>query len=228
MAIIEAKILDRKFTRLIWKSLKTGHLELYHNNIIRTGSIISPLLANIFMNQLDVFIDQVKNNFDLGKESRESKESNIYHYLMTKAKKDGDMILLKKLAKEKLQIPWAADPRYKKLAYVRYADNWLVGIKGSLEDTKLIYGKIEKFLTSIGLNQSKTKITNISRSKVSFLGTRIYRAKDTKFVRIVGKSSIKSKRKPRKLRIEAPIDKIIKKLYDAGFMSKGKSHPKFV
>ena len=80
MAIIEAKILDRKFIRLIWKSLKAGHFEfaVYKNNIIGTpqGSIISPILANIFMSQLDSFIKELKLDFDKGKESRASKETN--------------------------------------------------------------------------------------------------------------------------------------------------------
>jgi group II intron reverse transcriptase/maturase len=234
MILIESKILDRKFTRLIWKSLKAGHFEFakYQNNISGTpqGSIISPILANIFMTQFDSFMEELKSNFDLGKESRESKESNRYHYLMTKAKNTGDMELLKKLAKKKLQIPWAdhSDPRYKKLSYIRYADDWIVGIKGSLVNAKEIYNKIEDFLKSIGLtlSESKTKITNISKSEVIFLGTKIYRAKHTKFVRIARTSSIK--RNPRRLRLDAPINKILSKLHNADFMRNSKSHPKFV
>jgi hypothetical protein len=57
------------------------------------------------MHELDVFIEKLKLDFDIGKESRESKESSRYHYLMGKAKKAGNMELLKQLAKEKLQIP---------------------------------------------------------------------------------------------------------------------------
>lgn len=103
-----------------------------------------------------------------------------------------------------------------------------MGIKGSIEEAKMIYAQIEEFLTSIGLtlSVSKTKITNISKDEVSFLGTRIYRAKHTKFVRISRTSSIK--RNPRRLRLEAPISSILKKLHTAGFMEEGKSHPKFV
>jgi group II intron reverse transcriptase/maturase len=234
MALIESKILDRKFTRLIWKSLKAGHFEFttYQNNISGTpqGSIISPILANIYMTQLDQFIENLKSEFDLGHKSRETKIYNRFHYLKAKAKKEGNMDLLTKLAADSRKFPRSdfSDPQFKKISYVRYADDWIVGIKGSYEETKQIYSKIENFLKTINLTLSvtKTKITNISKSEVLFLGTKIYRAKHTKYVRIQQSSSIR--RNSRRLRLDAPIIKILSKLHNADFMKKGRSHPKFV
>lgn len=81
MKLIENKILDRKFTRLIWKSLKAGYFGFnwYHNNISGTpqGFIISPLLANIFMTQLDSFMEQVKKNFNIASKSLPKKQIDI-------------------------------------------------------------------------------------------------------------------------------------------------------
>lgn len=127
MAIIEKKILDRKFTRLIWKSLRAGHFEFhkYHNDVAGTpqGSIVSPILANIFMDQLDVYVQELQISFDKGNKSKISSLANNNHSRISRAKKKGDMALVKKLAKEGRIYPSAdfSDPSFKKLSYVRYA-----------------------------------------------------------------------------------------------------------
>jgi retron-type reverse transcriptase len=264
MTLIESKILDRKFTRLIWKSLRAGHLEFaneskkYHNNLgtlssgnllpYKAGSIISPILYNIFMTQFDSFMEEQINNYDhtcallyrtAVKESRKSKESSR-SFLKAKAKKAGEphKESLNNLAKDKFPIPapcaWSypSDNRDIKLSYIRYADDWIVGVKGTIKDAKEISNKIDIFLTSLGLTlrNTKPKIVNISKSEILFLGTKIYRAKDNKYVRIVKTSSIKTKinTNTRRLRLDAPMIKILSKLHDADFMRKNKSHPKFV
>lgn len=75
---------------------------MYHNNISGTpqGSIISPLLSNIFMSQLDSFVEELKMDFDKGSKSKVSPAANRYHYLITKAKRESNMEEVVKLAKE--------------------------------------------------------------------------------------------------------------------------------
>ena len=68
--IIKAKVKDPRFIDLIRKSLKAGYFEFqtYSHTLVGTpqGSIISPLLANIYMHKLDEFVLKLKAQFDLG------------------------------------------------------------------------------------------------------------------------------------------------------------------
>jgi retron-type reverse transcriptase len=234
MALIEQKIKDRKFTKLIWKSLKGGHFEFgsYKYNIIGTpqGSIISPILANIFLCQLDNFVLALKKDFDKGNDSREDKNHGKLRLKIQQAKSKGDMVQVIALAKQAKLLPYTnhSDPRLKRLCYVRYADDWMVGIKGSKSETEEILNKIKEFLSTLdlSLNVSKTKITNVSTDKANFLGTRIYRARHVKYVRMARTSAIKRNRL--KLRLDAPILDLVKKLKEVGFMKQGKSYPRFI
>jgi retron-type reverse transcriptase len=82
MEIIENKIKDRRFTKLIRKALKAGYLTFGRHkiNIVasREGSIVSPILANIFLHQLDLFVLSLKESLEqriLGKKAPISKAS---------------------------------------------------------------------------------------------------------------------------------------------------------
>lgn len=196
MNIIESKILDRQFTKLIWKALKAGYFEfnVYSNDLAGTpqGSIISPILSNIYMSQLDDYVNSMKGKFDIGSKSKISKMAARIHSQshLNRSKARGDMKKVLVLSKLSKTVPWAdfVDPSFKKLSYVRYADDWVIGIKGSYSDTKNIYNLVKLFLSSIGLTLSdcKTKLTNLNKSRVLFLGTYITRAKEHSFTRVRG------------------------------------------
>lgn len=234
MKIIEQKILDRKFTKLIWKSLKAGYFEfkVYHNNISGTpqGSIISPILANIFMSELDRMVEQLKEEFDVGSKSKLSIEASKFHNKIAYAKKKGRMDLVKLYAKEARKYPSAAfdDTSFKKLSYVRYADDWIIGVKGTYEETVQILDKVRNHLSEMGLTLSdkKTKITNLNTSRALFLGTIIKRATEFSYSRTSHNQYLR--RNSKKLRLEAPIDRILEKLSDADFIRSGKPSPKLV
>ena len=129
MTILENKIQDRKFTRIIWKSLRANLMETHtiKHNIIGTfqGSILSPLLANIFLHQLDEFILGEKANFDRGSASRVTPEYNRLRYAEHKLRSQGHVMEAQSIARSRRTTVYSNyhDENYKRLEYVRYADD---------------------------------------------------------------------------------------------------------
>nr|QTG38659.1 hypothetical protein [Ganoderma sp. TQC-2021a] len=233
MRIIEGKITDRRFTNLIWKALRVGYFEfdVYQHSLTGTpqGSIVSPLLCNIFMNQLDQFMSSLAFQFNKGDKPRLNNEYSAHASALARAKRKGDLDRMKveMAAMRKLNSIDFYDPNFRRLYYVRYADDWIVGIRGSLEETRNILNKIDSKLSELGLtlSQEKTKIANINNEKVLFLGTLISRSKHRRFTMMnVGTT----RRLGLGIRLEAPLDRVRRKLTDAGFIKEGIPSPKFI
>jgi retron-type reverse transcriptase len=109
MLLIEDKIIDRRFTKLIRKALSAGYFEfkVYKSNVIGTpqGSIISPILANIFLHQLDQFVLSLQDKFNKGKRAPRTKISRFFEYHILKARKDNDNRTMRKLIAERSLNP---------------------------------------------------------------------------------------------------------------------------
>jgi hypothetical protein len=101
-------------------------------------------------------------------------------------------------------------------------------VKGTLKETEAILAQVKNCLTEMGLtlSESKTKITNLNNSKALFLGTIIKRAREYSYARTSHNNVLK--RNSKKLRLEAPIQRILNKLHNADFMRNNESCPKMV
>jgi len=199
MTPIENFILDRQFTKLIRKSLKAGYFvfTVYQSNSIGTppiafdksiakeGSIISPILANIFMHQLDLFIMNLKKGFDKGDMAKRTTISRSLEYQISKARQGYNYEKVKALIKLRNITPASEleDLNFRRLMFVRYADDWVLGIRGTYKEACQMKETVQNFIESmkLTLNLDKTKITNINKDRVLFLGTYIYRTHTQSF-----------------------------------------------
>ena len=133
MQLLERRIQDQRFLELIRKALKAGYLISGNRetDIVATspGSVISPILANIFLHELDVYVLQLKKAFDSAKTGYRprSKVSRKYSYLLRKAKLIEDSEVRKRLMKKYATLLRSVDNKTegdhsKRLMYVRYGD----------------------------------------------------------------------------------------------------------
>jgi group II intron reverse transcriptase/maturase len=249
--LIEDKILDRQFTKLIRKSLKAGYFlfNVYKDDMIGTpqGSIISPILANIFLDQLDKKVDQIKENFDIGGNTPIYNPTASAMWTKIRSKKlqafkpgtDAErryIELGKSLHQVNMSTPSFSynDPNLncrlwrRELFYTRYAADWVIGIRGSKSDAENIKEEIKTFLESIDLtlSDSKTKITNFATEYIKFLGVSLKRSNVTKYMENEKKGV--TQRQSLKMRIILPKNDIRKKLTNAGFIVDDKPRPRFV
>ncbi len=180
IGILGERIKDQRFLRLIRKFLKAGYLEdwQYHKTYSGTpqGGIISPILANIYLDKLDCFMAKLKKEFDLGKRRKTTSKANYYAGAMTKLRKrlsaaesaeerEHLQKEIRKVELERQKYP-NGDPfdhNFKRLQYTRYADDFLVGVIGGKEDALKIKAQIKEFVFSalrLELSEEKTLITN--------------------------------------------------------------------
>jgi len=187
--ILRRRIQDEHFIALMWKFLKAGYMEQweYHSTFSGTpqGSGVSPILANIYLTELDNFMEQYATGFnrDNGKSYRlPSPEYNRVHNQYNKAKKNLNIAEdhraavreFKNAQRRQLDTPNFPqfDPNYKRLQYNRYADDFVIGVIGSKADAERIKSNIGKFLSEqlkLTLSVEKTKVTH-SSELIRYLG----------------------------------------------------------
>ena len=183
--LIHSKIKDARIIKLIYKFLKAGYLEdwQYHKTYSGTpqGGIISPLLANIYLHELDKFVMKLKSEFDTrGKEPIRteyrllSNEIQILSYHIGRA--DGiekERMLAEYRQKRKLMLKMPCTAQTSKcIKYIRYADDFILGVKGSKSDCVWLKEQLSKFIAErlrMELSADKTLITHSSQS-ARFLG----------------------------------------------------------
>jgi len=183
MNILRENIRDNRFLRLIEGALKAGYCEewTYHPSLSGSpqGGIVSPILSNIYMDRLDRFVqDMLIPEYTRGTRRKEGEEYRRLHSLSTYYRNTGRIERAEELRKAMQQYP-SVDPNdeeYRRLRYVRYADDFLLGYAGTMAEATEIKEKIAAFLRTqlnLTLSADKTLITHASTGRARFLGYEI-------------------------------------------------------
>jgi len=223
LRILSKRITDKRFLHLLGQFLKAGYVEewKFHQTYsgVPQGGTLSPVLSNIYLDELDRAMVAISAEFHQGKKRKATREhrslTNAIYLAKKKARKTGDWSTYKALKQKQLKTEATdpQDPGYKRLYYVRYADDFLVGIHGSKADAEEIRGKLEVFLRNelqLELSPEKTLITN-SKERVRFLGYDIKRWKGSRKFRFHTRQGVKTQRTGSyHLNLLMPADKTLK------------------
>lgn len=223
LRILNNRITDKRFLHLVEQFLKAGYVEDWKFNQtfsgVPQGGTVSPVLSNIYLNELDRAMIAISAECSHGKRRKATREhrslTNAIYQAKKKARETGNWSRYKMLKQKQLKTEATEplDPGYRRLCYLRYADDFLVGIHGSKADAEKIKSKLEVFLRDelqLELSLEKTVITN-AKKRVRFLGYDIQRWKGIRKRRLHTRQGVKTQRTGSyHLSLFIPADKTIK------------------
>jgi len=212
MGLLRKKIADERFLRLIQAMLDAGYLEdwTYHKTYsgVPQGSIVSPVLANIYLHEFDRFMSKMKEQFDQGKRRRTNNVYQRYTDAIRGLREKAETLKGKEGGKDKLQeiqreiktlqsrrrhLP-SGDPfdcTYKRLYYCRYADDYLIGIIGSHADAEQISQEVKRYIEEtlkltiaeekFHIRHSKEGATFLGYGVKTYSGNRVVKVKRGKY-----------------------------------------------
>lgn len=198
---LKKEIFSKPFIDLYWKAVKSHYInpvnkvEEFSNVGVPQGGVLSPILSNIYLHELDKFIqikvEESKKSGPTSKDHSEykkihSKISNMRQYFLptyrynrtlTKEQEKERLEKILKLEKVRAKYPSKIQGSGYRVYYVRYADDFLIGINGPRRIAEELKQKVQLFLLNklkLTFNTEKTKITR-SDQGVYFLGARLKR-----------------------------------------------------
>jgi len=177
---LSERIHDRRFIRFLQMLLDAGYMEDWTYNEtwsgVPQGGIVSPVLSNILLSRLDSYVETVLIP-QYTKGARRASNPEYQHLLKEAAKhrKKGEIEEAEELRRQAQQIPSIDinDPNYRRLRYVRYADDFLLGFNGPKAEAEAIKKQLRAFLQKelkLELSEEKTLITNARKEAARFLG----------------------------------------------------------
>jgi group II intron reverse transcriptase/maturase len=234
MEMLRKKIVDERFLRLIQAMLDAGYLEdwTFHRTYsgVPQGSIVSPVLANIYLHEFDQVMNRMKEQFDQGKRRKGNKVYQRYTEAIRHLRKQAENLKGKEASKDQLRdiqrtikvlqaqrrrLP-SGDPfdeTYKRLWYCRYADDYLIGIIGSYADAEQVSQKVKRYMEEtlhLTIAEEKSHLRP-SREGTIFLGYEVRTYTGNRVVKVKrGKYHTTSKSVTEQIQLGLPKDRLPK------------------
>ena len=180
LSVLGEKLHDNRFLRLLKYLLKADYMEdwKYGRTLSGTpqGGVVSPILSNIYLDRLDKYVETVLiPAYTRGTKRRRNRTWGALSTRLAYHRKKGNHQLAATLRKEMQQMPYGDpyDPGYRRLRYVRYADDFVLGFIGPKAEAGQIKESLETFLRDtlkLELSKDKTLITHATSQAARFLG----------------------------------------------------------
>lgn len=183
LAILGRKVQDGRFLRLVENLLKAGYLDdwVYHRTHSGTpqGGVVSPILSNIYLNELDRYVeDDLMPAHTRGRARTHNREYYRVkeHVKRLHARGQTDEALEGQRYLRTLPKSDPRDPAFRRLRYVRYADDFLLGFTGPKVEAEAVKASVASFLRDrlrLELSEQKTLVTHAATERARFLGYEI-------------------------------------------------------
>jgi group II intron reverse transcriptase/maturase len=183
IGILGERIHDNRFLTLVRRMLRAGYLEDWRFNATLSGApqggVVSPILSNIYLDKLDTFVETVLiPEYTRGVNRARNRAYVAIEVAIRRARRHGDRETVRQLHTRLRRLPSAdtRDPGYRRLRYVRYADDHLLGFAGPKHEAEQIKQRLARFLRDelkLELSQDKTLITHARTRAARFLGYEI-------------------------------------------------------
>jgi hypothetical protein len=181
--ILSENIHDQRFLRLIRHMLKAGYLEdwEYHDTLsgCPQGGVVSPVLSNIYLNKLDEFVErELIPRYTRGAARAPDSRYTGLKRQRDSARKRGDRVTARNMLRQMRALPSRdpMDPGFRRLRYLRYADDHILGFTGPKAEAEQIKAELTRFLREtlrLELNQDKTLISHARTQPARYLGYHI-------------------------------------------------------
>ena len=206
------KIHDNRLLRLIGQMLQAGYLEDWVWNAtlsgVPQGGVLSPCLSNVYLDRLDQFVETIlMPEYNRGALRKHNPEYQRVQWAVARARRRGDDAAVRELRKQQRSLPSLdpRDPGYRRLRYVRYAEDILLGFTGPKAEAEEIKRRLAQFLhenLALELSESKTLITHARTEAARFLGYEIITQYDDR-KQTAGRRSVNGQ-----IRLRVPVDVI--------------------
>lgn len=231
LQILGENIHDNRFLRLVRNMCEAGYLEDWAWGAtlsgVPQGGVASPVLSNVYLHKLDVFVESVLiPEYNRGKLRARNPEYRKVERAIRRARQQGDRTQVRSLYKRLHSFPSQDpfDPGYRRLRYCRYADDILLGFAGPNIEAEEIKQRLAVFLRDelkLELSPAKTLITHARSQRARFLGYEISVASSDRRTR---RPSASDRRNRRSLNgtIVLHVPASVIKAKSAPYLSRGK------